>query len=102
MPVTASAPGKLLLLGDHAVVHNRPCLVTAVDLRYRTTVEPQRESQIEIRTQQLREAQQIPLSALDGDFREETKFVQAAIAHVYRKYGVQSGLKISTEGPAIS
>jgi mevalonate kinase len=35
--VTASAPGKLLLLGDHAVVHGFPCLVTAVN--YRVTAE---------------------------------------------------------------
>ncbi len=30
-PIKTSAPGKLLLLGDHAVVYDRPCLVTAVD-----------------------------------------------------------------------
>ena len=37
--VVVSAPGKLMLLGDHAVVHNRPCLVTAVDQRiYLTAV----------------------------------------------------------------
>ncbi|AKM79872.1 MAG: Mevalonate kinase [Candidatus Beckwithbacteria bacterium GW2011_GWB1_47_15] len=28
---TAVAPGKLLLLGDHAVVYNRPCLTAAVN-----------------------------------------------------------------------
>lgn len=28
-----SAPGKLLLLGDHAVVYGRPCIVTAVSQR---------------------------------------------------------------------
>ena len=31
--VKVSAPGKLMLFGDHAVVHNRPCIVTAVDHR---------------------------------------------------------------------
>jgi mevalonate kinase len=37
--ITVSAPGKLMLLGEHAVVYNHPCLVTAVDQRMRITVE---------------------------------------------------------------
>ena len=36
--VTVSAPGKLLLLGDHAVVYGYPCIVTAVDQRIVVTV----------------------------------------------------------------
>ncbi len=37
--ITISAPGKLMLLGEHAVVYNHPCLVTTVDQRIKTTVE---------------------------------------------------------------
>jgi mevalonate kinase len=37
--VTASAPGKLMLLGEHAVVYGHPCLVTAVNQRIHVTVE---------------------------------------------------------------
>lgn len=36
--ITASAPGKLLLFGDHAVVYGRPCIVTAVNQRLKVTV----------------------------------------------------------------
>jgi mevalonate kinase len=36
--VTVSAPGKLLLMGDHAVVYGYPCIVTAVNTRIAATV----------------------------------------------------------------
>lgn len=36
--VTASAPGKLLLFGEHAVVYGHPCIVTAVDQRMFVTI----------------------------------------------------------------
>lgn len=36
--VTASAPGKLFLLGEYAVLHGAPALLTAVDRRVRVTV----------------------------------------------------------------
>lgn len=36
--IHVSAPGKLMLLGEHAVVHGRTCLVTAVDARLHLTL----------------------------------------------------------------
>ncbi len=36
--VTTSAPGKLMLFGDHAVVYGYPCIVTAIDERINVTV----------------------------------------------------------------
>jgi len=38
MQATASAPGKLLLLGEYAVLHGAPALVIAVDRRAQATV----------------------------------------------------------------
>ncbi len=38
--LTASAPGKVILLGEHAVVYGKPALAMAIDLRFRCTIAP--------------------------------------------------------------
>ena len=35
--MTASAPGKLMLMGEHAVVYGYPCIVTSVSERLYVT-----------------------------------------------------------------
>lgn len=44
--IQASAPGKLLILGEHAVVHGRHCLVAAVNQRLTVTLTPREDRQI--------------------------------------------------------
>lgn len=105
MFATASAPGKLLLLGDHAVVYNHPCLVTAVDIRYDAAVQRTENSVLEISTPELRqrgETHCISAYQVGQTFRRETAFVEAAVAQVQQRYGIRSGLKIDTSGPARS
>ena len=38
-PVSAFAPGKLILFGEHAVVHGQPAIAAAVDLGTRVQIE---------------------------------------------------------------
>ncbi|MBN1464306.1 mevalonate kinase [candidate division KSB1 bacterium] len=44
----ASAPGKLMLLGEHAVLHGHRCIVCAVNQRLRIVVRPRSDMKISI------------------------------------------------------
>lgn len=46
--VVTSAPGKLMLFGEHSVVYGYPCIVTAVDQRLYITVEENGENFFEL------------------------------------------------------
>ena len=97
--VTASAPGKMVLFGDHAVVYRRPCLVTAVDIRYRVTMEQSDGAFIEINTPELQqrgEVRQVAVEAIHRLDAAATVFVEAAIAQVFQRYRQSTGLKIAT------
>src|SRR3989344_5012550 len=77
--ITTSSPGKLMLFGEHAVVYNRPCVVTAVDTRLCLGVE-----------------------LVDGKVGVEardvsdTRFVDAAFSNFVEKYPVNSGVRVTT------
>ena len=64
MEITASAPGKLMLFGEHAVVYNWPCIVTAVDLRVHVTVAEAEDDQVAIQPS-AGEPYRIALAALE-------------------------------------
>ncbi|MCL2785743.1 MAG: mevalonate kinase [Methanomassiliicoccaceae archaeon] len=44
--VTASAPGKLIVLGEHAVVYGKPAVAIAIDRRIRCTLTPYNETTV--------------------------------------------------------
>jgi mevalonate kinase len=99
MKVTASAPGKLMLYGEHAVVYGSPCIVTAVDQRVRVTVEPNGEGEIHVCS---------PNVGLDeyhkkigrlgkDDLPKSMAFVEMLVKRVYGKYKLNEGIRISTE-----
>lgn len=82
MSITVSAPGKLLLLGDHAVVYGYPCLVTAVDKRLYVEAEIINEERDDIITPQVK----------------ESRFVLESIAYFKEKFDITSSVRIKTQG----
>lgn len=79
---TVSAPGKLMLMGEHAVVYGQPCIVTAVDQRLIVGVEKNTSGRTIIDAPQVR----------------DLRFVEACIAEFKKSYntaGVDGGLSVS-------
>jgi len=47
-PLVVSAPGSLMLLGEHAVLHGHPCLVAAIEQRVKIAVIPRNDGWVTI------------------------------------------------------
>ena len=82
MKIKVSAPGKLLLLGDHAVVYGYPCIVTAVDKRLYVEAEIINDSENKIIAPQVK----------------ESRFVLESIATFKEKFKIKASVKITTRG----
>ena len=80
--IQTSAPGKLLLLGDYAVVYNNPCLVTAVDKRLYVEAEIIEADEDEIITPQVK----------------ESRFVLETIAYFKETFSIRQSVRIKTQG----
>ncbi len=102
MSITATAPGKLMLMGEHAVVYGYPCLVTAVDLRYSVTLTPADDATVTINTPQLHTSRTVPLADAGAASPRATAFVEAVIARFRDHFGLTDGFTLTTDGPQIS
>lgn len=76
-PHSASAPGSLMLFGEHAVLHGRRALCAAVDQRMTVTLHPRQDRKVHIKSE---------LGSLDGklDTLEQVApftFLIAALQH---------------------
>lgn len=78
--LSVSAPGKLMLLGEHAVVYGYPCLVTAIDKLLTVSVRKSTKSHDQIIA---------PESS-------DTRYVEKAIRLVRRKFPISGSLLIKT------
>ncbi|MDZ4209918.1 MAG: hypothetical protein U1C56_01930, partial [Candidatus Curtissbacteria bacterium] len=81
--ITVSAPGKLMLLGEHAVVYGRPCIVTAVGQRMKATVELTNEPVFQLNAPDVQVTDyKKPMDQLGvGDIPKGAKFVEIAVAN---------------------
>lgn len=79
MKVKASAPGKLMLFGEHAVVYNYPCIVTTVSSKIHVEIE-ENSGPLKIVAPQVK----------------DNRFVERTVKLFCEKYSVDSKLLIKT------
>jgi mevalonate kinase len=97
-PATASAPGKLMLFGEHAVVYGHPCIVTAVDLRMQVSATICSTKQVSIQVSILSE----PFVATIEEFLvleslpREIQFVASAVKRFWQYTNETFGVDITT------
>ena len=93
--VTVSAPGKLMLLGEHAVVYNHPCLVTAVDQRMYVIIEVINEPIFELHAPDVQVTDyKKPISEVGrGDISKGAKFVEIAVTNILSHPELVSGFR---------
>jgi len=74
--VKVSAPGKLMLFGEHAVVYNRPCLVAAVSQRLFVEIKKISEDKILINAPEMEISDfVVSLADLNREQPKEVRFV---------------------------
>lgn len=97
--VIISAPGKLLLLGEHAVVHGKLCLVTAVSQRFKLKAKSLPSDEFMLEAPEVGVVNyRKPLSQVGkGEIPQGAKFVEMALANFLKRYPQKLGVAITTE-----
>lgn len=96
--VVVSAPGKLMLLGEHAVVYDRPCIVTAIDRRMKVRLSVIKDEVLEVESPKVGI---VHYRKLMRDLGMETnghkvKFVELGVKHFREKFPFGGGVRIET------
>jgi len=87
-----------MLLGEHAVVYGRPCLVTAIDRRVRVTVESTQDGLVHLSAPDLGvDDWAVPVAEVEAaDPPTSVRFLHAVVRRVAQTHGLPDGLRAET------
>jgi len=95
--IKVSAPGKLMLFGEHAVVYNRPCLVTSVEHRMAVQLKKREDNRIILNAPEVGlKDYSLFIDDLEKSHSKGARFVLQAIFNFSKKYRMKTGLEIET------
>lgn len=97
--VEVSAPGKLMLFGEHAVVYGKPCIVTAVNQRIRVLAEIHEDRRLIIDAPdvEVKGYTQNMDKLTEGEIPKGARFILAAVRNFDESWKISTGLKIETK-----
>ena len=87
-----------MLLGEHAVVYGRPCLVTAIDRRVWVTVESTEDGLVHFSAPALGvDDWAVPVAKVEAaDPPASVRFLHAVVRCVAQRHGLPDGLRVET------
>ena len=96
MRVTTSAPGKLMLLGEHAVVYGRPCMVTAAAQRMWVTAESTQDGLVHLCASSLGVDDWIvPMAEVEAaNPPVDVRFLHSVVRCLGQQHGLPHGLRV--------
>lgn len=96
--IKISAPGKLMLFGEHAVVYKYPCLVMAVDKRMKVEIVKRKGKEIFISAPQLglMEYRKKVEDLGKYEIPKTVRFIEVIVKNIFKQYDLTEGLEIKT------
>ena len=97
--VRVSAPGKLMLFGEHAVIYDRPCLVTAVNKRIWVEVSENNKDEIIVNAPDVGISEyHCKLSNLGKQKKipKGVRFIERGLINFYKEYGIKKAVRIKS------
>lgn len=88
-----------MLLGEHAVVYDRPCIVTSIDQRMFVTIEKTNDDSLLLNAPDVNvKNYKKPMAEIGtGDIPNGAKFIEIAVKNFKENYPFKGGLKIITK-----